>query len=533
MAITPVGTNVRIGTPGTTRVIIYDDDNIPEIFIDARSTLTEGESASFQVRLRASSSFTITVDYILGDDILTNTPATAQAGVNYTSTLPISGTLIFPPRTRNQDVFIQTIDNAVNEADKTFYLTLVPDSARGGNIQSGRGQTTISLLDNDGPAVFFSSPTYTITENAGVAPINVRLSFAAPQAIRVRCSTTAITAQPGQSYEDVAVNLDFAPFETSKVCEVPILNNDQSNEDGTVRLTLSNPSRATLGVTATVTLTILSDLPIVEFSASAYTITERVSSTLIAVTAHFNSPISQETSVIVSTSDGTATANQDYRPLSTTLVFSPVLRLDATSVFTPVLVTQTVMLDIVQDLEDEAPETILLNLSNPQVMRLGAQQPALLTLLDAPPNIVFLPALIGPPPTVQYSTASYVVQESAGTAAMSITLRRAIRSPVIVEYSTFSQPGTGNSAIPGRDYITTTGQLTFEPGGSTTQQFTVPIIDDQVRDGTRVAILLLDVVSGEALLGAPASATLQILDNDRTTTSAHSATSAGQHNTPG
>jgi hypothetical protein len=91
--------------------------------------------------------------------------------------------------------------------------------------------------------------------------------------------------------------------------------------------------------------------------------------------------------------------------------------------------------------------------------------------------------------------------------------RRTPARRFVVEYLTL--PGT---AIPGQDYTTTTGQLTFSNSTQTTQSFNVPIINNATSNQTnRTVNLVLRLVSGEATL-APGQATLTITDDDPTPT---------------
>lgn len=511
--------NGVLGTRSGVTLTILDDDNLPQISVPVTLKVNEGTRISLQVSMRTTSNFPISVEYVIGDDILLGNSATAISGTHYVANRSSSGVLVFPPGTRSQTIELTATDDVTNRADTTLYFTLVPSSTIGGDIQDGRGQTVISILDNDGPTVFFSSATYSVSKTAAFVPIEVRLSFGAAQTVTVRYKTDPLTAEPGKSYENTSGTLEFRPLQDSHVFTITILNNDQSAEDEDILLTLSSPGRATLGTTSTATLTLLTDLPKVQFSTNSYTVTESLSSTVtavITVSAHFTSPLNKGPTVVISTENGRAMEDDDYVPINQTLVFSPVMGLSGTGVFTPVLLTRTFTVEILNDLRQEAPETVLLHLSNPQNARLGSIQQATLNILDNSPNTIFLPMLSGPPPTVQFGAPIYTVDEDAGTAVLTVTVSGEHRDSLVVSYVTIYQPGAPNGAIPGVDYITSTGRLTFPRGLASEQQFTIPIVDDNQRDGIKVVVVLLNVVEGTVPIGAPASATLQIIDDDQT-----------------
>ena len=118
-------------------------------------------------------------------------------------------------------------------------------------------------------------------------------------------------------------------------------------------------------------------------------------------------------------------------------------------------------------------------------------------------------------PQIGFTSTSFTVVENQGPAVIQVQINRTpdAGETIVVEYLTL--PGT---AIPGQDYTTTTGQLTFSNSTQTTQSFNVPIINNATSNQTnRTVNLVLRLVSGEATL-APGQATLTIPDDDPTPT---------------
>jgi uncharacterized repeat protein (TIGR01451 family) len=109
-------------------------------------------------------------------------------------------------------------------------------------------------------------------------------------------------------------------------------------------------------------------------------------------------------------------------------------------------------------------------------------------------------------PTLSFGMAETVVDESAKTAVISLSLDIAPIFTVTAHYA-----AEGGTAIPNQDYLPVSGTLTFAPGISQ-QTFVVPLMDDILLDGDKtINLLLADIENG--LLGV-ATAVLTIQDND-------------------
>ena len=125
------------------------------------------------------------------------------------------------------------------------------------------------------------------------------------------------------------------------------------------------------------------------------------------------------------------------------------------------------------------------------------------------------------PTLVQFSDATYEAPEGAGQATITVTRTGDTSGTTAVAYATVDNPAAvrcdDTTTLPGVafarcDYATTIDTLTFTPG-ETTKTFTVPLIDDAHVEGNEtVALQLSNPVGGT--LGAQATATLTITDND-------------------
>ncbi len=112
-----------------------------------------------------------------------------------------------------------------------------------------------------------------------------------------------------------------------------------------------------------------------------------------------------------------------------------------------------------------------------------------------------------PSSTVQFESAIYSVEESAGAATITVTLSPASAVTVTVGYAT-----SDGSAAAGSDYAATSGSLAFALG-VTSLTFTVSITDDLTVEEDETVTLTLSN-PGNASLGTPNPATLTIANDD-------------------
>jgi hypothetical protein len=111
--------------------------------------------------------------------------------------------------------------------------------------------------------------------------------------------------------------------------------------------------------------------------------------------------------------------------------------------------------------------------------------------------------------TVQFASNSYTVNESDGTAVLTVTLSAAAANVVTVNYAT-----SDGTAVAGTDYTTASGTVTFD-SGATSQTVSVGIIDNgNYSDQSIYFTVALNNASSNATLAAPSSTTVNVLDDD-------------------
>ena len=123
--------------------------------------------------------------------------------------------------------------------------------------------------------------------------------------------------------------------------------------------------------------------------------------------------------------------------------------------------------------------------------------------------------------SIQFSAANYLVGESAGRAALTVTRLGDVSGAASVNYSTSDSAGANNCNVNNGkassrcDYATTIGTLNFA-AGETFKTIFVPLTDDAYGEGPETFSVRLSNPTA-ALLGSPNLATLTIADNETTT----------------
>lgn len=309
------------------------------------------------------------------------------------------------------------------------------------------------------------------------------------QGQRVQSHTTAFgtgidfTLPPGV--------LTFAPGETSKNILLSVVNDTVDEPDNLVTLLLSNANGAAVSGTGNFYgYTIMDDdvpptSPYVGFSAATSTVPE--SAGTVDLTVSLATPATVTSTVDYSVTGGTATgAGTDYTLNAGTLTFAP-----GDTV-------QTITVSIVDDAVLDAGETVILSLANPQGLQLGSITSNTLTITDDDLPVVSITASDAAASEAGLDPGEFTISRTGSTAAsMTVNLTRT---------------GTATS---GTDYsaIATTQTI---PAGAASMVVNVTPLQDTANEGTETIILTL--ASGSSYtLGTPTTATVNLLDDDRST----------------
>ena len=110
-----------------------------------------------------------------------------------------------------------------------------------------------------GITVEFGQPGYYVNETAATATITVELNQAATNSVSVHFASSDDTATADTDYTPTSGTLVFPAGTVLQTFTVGIINDDTTDADKDLNLTLSRPDNATLGSQSTSNLTILED----------------------------------------------------------------------------------------------------------------------------------------------------------------------------------------------------------------------------------------------------------------------------------
>ena len=219
---------------------------------------------------------------------------------------------------------------------------------------------------------------------------------------------------------------------------------------------------------------------------------------MATVTVTVDEAVSSSFSVVVITTDGSATAGEDY-----TAVSSETLSFTGTTVGE----TQTFTVDIIDDAiyDGGATETVTVSLANlTGSTNVDISGIALIFITDNDYEVVL-------------TMEDISVSERDDTATVTVRLNAAVPDTFSVTIST-----ADGSAIAGEDYTTTTEKLTFtDTTAGATRTFSVSIIDDTMKEFPKTLTVSLgnldvpmDTTTTVGILRPVTAATITIRDDD-------------------
>ena len=254
---------------------------------------------------------------------------------------------------------------------ETFTLTLSHAADQRVTYPSPTGETaTVSIADNERPALTFTVAPTTILENAGTATVTLATTdgtgITADTAIAL---SLAGTATKGTDYTISSESLTLTAGQSSVTATITATMDTASDDNETVVVTASSGGAA-IGTAQTVTITeTLSPLSIAVSPAS---IAEAAGTSTVTVSTGTAFAADQ---TIALTLGGTATVTSDYTISSTSLT----LTAGETSV--------TATVTAVQDTIDEPDETVIVSASNGSTA-IGSATVTITDDDDAPGTIV-------------------------------------------------------------------------------------------------------------------------------------------------
>ena len=245
--ITDLGT-VQVSV---TRLTVEEGD--PPVTVD-KSSVEEGESASFVVELSGAVQETVEVSYATSDG--TGNDA-AAAGTDYTAA---DVTLTFASEETSKTVAVTTTVDAFNEADETFTVTLTGVTLPEGVSLDADATTATGTIEND------DGLTATVTANAETvleendAEFTVELTGGTSTADVIVSYTWTSTGTAGTDYTEPSGLLTITKPDSSGTIAIAIKPDDVLDLGETLSVTLTRATTAigtaALGTPKTATTTI-------------------------------------------------------------------------------------------------------------------------------------------------------------------------------------------------------------------------------------------------------------------------------------
>ena len=328
---TDTADSISGSSDGKTRldVTIVDDDKPAQFSVSAdKSSVDEGELITFTVTKTGGENRTSSV-------VLSTSNGSAKWGRDYERT---KVRLDFSPTDPSTQTFtIQTVDDQIIEnkpsADEEFYVDIqAPDSA---DSITGNKRLEFTITDNDQPAVFSvvpaaenqknpNDPDEITVDEAGSISFTVNRTGGGGRTTAVLVSTKNGSAKSGSDYVGKKVEYVFGPNDTAaKTLTIPISpderieGGDDVGENFSIRVKPLDSADSALKSKLDVTI-VDNDEPAV-FSVSADK-TEVEEGGSIGFTISKSGGQGRTSSVVVSTSNGSAKWGRDYERLLPTQI---------------------------------------------------------------------------------------------------------------------------------------------------------------------------------------------------------------------
>ena len=400
---------------------------------------------------------------------------TAAEGVDFTLS---PKTINIMPGLTNFGITLTALPGSVNANPKTLQLALANPT---GGLALGTPSEVAIILASQG-IHFSAGQDYMAGENVGNYEIRVIRDAPYDDAVLVDYYTEPLTATPGVDYEAVNGQLQFTPGDSTKVINVPIINNHvMDSAEREFRVVLTNATAAgRLTSPSQIDVKILDN----ELGYVLNALFVEATTGFLRIPVYRQGDFDLASWIDYAVTGLTATAGEDFIPTSGTLFFEAGQGV------------QYIFVRLLNDLSLGVDETFQVTLSNPSsdVPIHGSPTAAFTILHQQPVELGFVKDSVN-------------ANETDAGATLSVRLNCECSVPVTVLYAT-----TNVTAEAGQDYLSTNGVLTFAPG-QVSQTLSVRLINDTWWKGQRQFQVLLTDATTNVLI-QPAEATVIIEDND-------------------
>jgi glucose/arabinose dehydrogenase len=321
LRLTGVTLPAQLGVQSTAVLQILENDEGGVLrFSSAGYSVPEGAATGILTVLRSDGA---------ADDITlpwSITGGTALLGTDYDG--PTSGTLDFSASQSSAGIEIPVLNDAIVDGPRTVVVTL--GAPAGGATLGNPSVGTLTINDNE-PAVRFSSGVYAVSEGSHSATVTVRRQGSPGTEVHVTVQTTGSgnadggdACAEGLDYRAVSLPLTFLPGQTTRSVSIPLCPDTTVDGSETIGLALASPTGATLGNPHTATIQVSDDDVggTAQFAAAAVSASEAQGIAHVVVKRTGGS--AGDITVHWTITGGTADHGDDYTgPTGGTLAFGP------------------------------------------------------------------------------------------------------------------------------------------------------------------------------------------------------------------
>ncbi|MBB4110695.1 beta strand repeat-containing protein, partial [Pedobacter zeae] len=470
MAAATSNPSVTASTVPATVNITDNDTSVATITAGTSGSENGPVNGSFTVTLSNPSSQPTTITYTLG--------GTATEGSDYSAI--VTKTITIPAGQTTGTITIPVLTDNIVEGTETVVATLT--ASGNPTVTVSNTPATINITDNTTATVTVAA-TKDGAEPGTAGEFTFTLSNVSTTDTQITYSVGG-TATSGSDYTSIGTTVTIPAGQTSVRVSVPVLDDNIAEGTETVILTMaaatSNPSVTASTVPATVNIT--------DNDTSVATITAGTSGSENGpvngtFTVTLSNPSSTDTQITY-TLGGTATEGSDYSAIVTKTITIPAGQ-----------TTGTITIPVLTDNIVEGTETVVATLTasgNPTVT--VSNTPATINITDNT--------------TATVTVAATKDGAEPGTAGeFTFTLSNVSTTDTQITYSV---TGTATS---GSDY-TSIGTTVTIPAGQTSVRVSVPVLDDNIAEGTETVILTMAAAtSNPSITASTVPATVNITDN--------------------
>ena len=491
----PVGAVFADGETLEATITIIDDEDptvLPPLSASIVAEDVGNSKIEVSMTLSGESARSVAVSYETVDD-------TAKRGEDYTYS---QGVLNFSPGTTEATLSIPILNDLNHEGLEQFkirFSVTIGDAEFLGGADSLL--RTIYIFDDESPTLSIANTKFYVSEDIGSSGYNLEIALSGvPNGFITSLNYAVIggTAVAGVDYDSSAQNIRFSPGEVRKTIKIGIEDNNELEENKTIRIALTNLSGAVFaGGESSLkrTITIIDDeRTTFALSSTLFKVNENTTSGKFDVDVMLAAASLYDVSFSVSTQDGTAIKDQDYTSLENKLV-----TIEAGNT------TSSFSIPIINDSDNEGDQTFSFSIENVvgAVISGGVENiEKIVTIIDDDAATIILDEIL---------SIGRIV-EGYGDYSLELETSVANHIPISIDFS--STPGTARS---GTDYIAPANQTITNTSGTdniSLSGFSFP--DNSEGDREKTFSISLRIITGAVFLGGETqrNITMTIVDDD-------------------